>query len=149
VYDGRALPLDTLFKRLTRHNFQRRSFSMRRLLVAFLTLLFCAASVSPAAQNAKPSNTSQAGAANAKPAVKRGPVFRSTKEQIKQAQALLKARGFYNGQGDGKLDDDTRAALRKYQEAEALKVTGTLNKVTLEKMGIILTDKQKGWKPAT
>ncbi|MDX6269835.1 MAG: N-acetylmuramoyl-L-alanine amidase [Acidobacteriota bacterium] len=122
---------------------------MRRLLVAFLTLLCCAASVPLAAQNAvRPSNTPQADA-NSKPAVKRAPVFRSTKEQIKQAQALLKTRGFYGGQGDGKLNDDTRAALRKYQEAEGLKVTGTLNKVTLERMGIVLTDRQKEWKPAT
>jgi hypothetical protein len=33
--------------------------------------------------------------------------------------------------------------LKKYQAAEQLKVTGTLNKVTLEKMNIQLTDKQK------
>jgi hypothetical protein len=33
--------------------------------------------------------------------------------------------------------------LRKYQQAEGLKVTGTLNKITLEKMNIALTEKQK------
>lgn len=121
---------------------------MRRLLIVFLTLLCAAASVSLAAQNAKPSNTSQTNA-NARPSVKRGPVFRSTKEQIKQAQALLRTRGFYGGQDDGKLSAETRAALRKYQEAEGLKVTGTLNKATLERMGVVLTDKQKEWKPAT
>jgi len=33
--------------------------------------------------------------------------------------------------------------LRKYQQAEGLKVTGTLNKITLEKMNITLTEKQK------
>ncbi|MCA1604636.1 MAG: peptidoglycan-binding protein [Acidobacteria bacterium] len=74
---------------------------------------------------------------------KRGPVFRANKEQIKQAQAILKTRGFFAGGDTGKLDLDTRAGLKKYQEAESLKVTGTLNKVTLEKMGIVLTDKQK------
>ena len=74
---------------------------------------------------------------------KRGPVFRATKEQINQAQALLKSRGFYSGEQIGKLDDATRDGLRKYQQAEGLKVTGTLNKVTLEKMNITLTDKQK------
>ena len=74
---------------------------------------------------------------------KRGPVFRATKEQINQAQALLKARGFYGGEQLGKLDDATREGLRKYQQAEGLKVTGTLNKVTLEKMNIALTEKQK------
>ena len=74
---------------------------------------------------------------------KRGPIFRATKEQINQAQALLKNRGFYSGEQIGKLDDATREGLRKYQQAEGLKVTGTLNKVTLEKMNITLTDKQK------
>ena len=74
---------------------------------------------------------------------KRGPVFRANKEQIKQAQAILKTRGFFAGEDTGKLDPDTRAGLKKYQEAESLRVTGTLNKVTLEKMGIVLTDKQK------
>lgn len=74
---------------------------------------------------------------------KRGPVFRATKEQINQAQALLKSRGFYNGEQIGKLDDATREGLRKYQIAEGLKVTGTLNKITLEKMNIPLTEKQR------
>ena len=74
---------------------------------------------------------------------KRGPVFRANKDQIKQAQAILKTRGFYAGEETGKLDPDTRAGLKKYQGGESLKVTGTLNKITLEKMGIVLTDKQK------
>ena len=74
---------------------------------------------------------------------KRGPVFRATKEQINQAQAVLKTRGFYNGEQIGKLDDATREGLRKYQQAEGLKVTGTLNRITLEKMNIPLTEKQK------
>jgi len=74
---------------------------------------------------------------------KRGPVFRATRDQINQAQALLKSRGFYAGEQVGKLDDATRDGLRKYQQAEGLKVTGTLNKITLEKMNITLTDKQK------
>jgi hypothetical protein len=52
-------------------------------------------------------------------------------------------RGFYAGEQIGKLDDATREGLRKYQQAEGLKVTGTLNKITLEKMNITLTDKQR------
>ena len=78
-----------------------------------------------------------------KQGTKRGPVFRATKDQINQAQAILKERGFYSGERIGKLDDATREGLRKYQQAEGLKVTGTLNRVTLEKMNITLTDKQK------
>jgi peptidoglycan hydrolase-like protein with peptidoglycan-binding domain len=78
-----------------------------------------------------------------KQGAKRGPIFRANKEQINQAQAILKERGFYGGEQIGKLDDATRDGLRKYQQAEGLKVTGTLNKITLEKMNITLTEKQK------
>jgi hypothetical protein len=49
----------------------------------------------------------------------------------------------YSGEETGKLDDATRDGLKKYQEANGVKVTGTLNQMTLEKMGIELTDKQK------
>jgi len=74
---------------------------------------------------------------------KRAPVFRANKEQIMQAQKMLKTKGIYSGEETGKLDDATREGLKKFQADNALKVTGTLNQVTLEKMGIILTDKQK------
>jgi hypothetical protein len=47
------------------------------------------------------------------------------------------------GGEEGKLDDATRDGLGKYQEANGLKVTKTLNAATLEKMGIALTDAQK------
>jgi peptidoglycan hydrolase-like protein with peptidoglycan-binding domain len=71
-------------------------------------------------------------------------IFRATKDQIADAQKLLKQKGMYSGDETGKLDDATREGLKKFQEASGIKVTGTLNKVTLEKMGIELTDKQKG-----
>lgn len=74
---------------------------------------------------------------------KRGPIFRANKDQVKQAQALLKQRSFYAGEQTGKLDDATREGLKKYQAAENIKATGTLNRLTLEKMSITLTDKQK------
>jgi len=88
-------------------------------------------------------NSSSSAKTGAKQATKRGPVFRATKDQINQAQSLLKSRGLYGGEQIGKLDDATREALRKYQQAEGIKVTGTLNKLTLEKMNIELTEKQK------
>lgn len=74
---------------------------------------------------------------------KRGPVFRASKEQITQAQKMMKEKSMYSGEETGKLDDATREGLKKYQEANGVKVTGTLNLMTLEKMGIELTDKQK------
>lgn len=116
---------------------------MRKNLIALLSLLL-AFSLTAIAQNenTKPKNTNTS-AKTTNSNKKRSPVFRADKSQVKQAQAILKQRGFYAGEQTGKLDADTRAGLRKYQEAEKIKVTGTLNKVTLEKMGIALTDKQK------
>ncbi len=113
---------------------------MKRLLTAILAATLSLSAVA-AAQTNNPSTPN----ANANAPRKRGPVFRATKEQIKQAQALLKARGLYAGDSTGKLDQPTRDGLRKYQEAEKLKVTGTLNAATLQKMNVALTDKQKEW----
>ena len=114
---------------------------MKRL--PFLVLsLFLVLSIS-VAQNQNTNANSNGSSNSNKVATNRKPIFRATADQIKQAQAILKQRGFYSGEQIGKLDTDTRAGLRKYQQAEGLKVTGTLNKVTLVKMGIALTDKQK------
>lgn len=109
---------------------------MKNILTLTL-LLLCVFSTSAMAQNLTSTST------GTKQEKKRGPVFRATKDQINQAQAILKQRGFYAGEQIGRLDDATRDGLRKYQQAEGLKVTGTLNKLTLEKMNITLTEKQK------
>lgn len=111
---------------------------MKKLLTLTLPFL-CVFTTAVMARN----ETTPIPQSTTKQTTKRGPVFRATKDQINQAQALLKSRGFYSGEQIGKLDDATREGLRRYQQAEGLKVTGTLNKVTLEKMNITLTDKQK------
>ena len=111
---------------------------MKNILTLTL-LLLCVFNTGVMAQN----STSTSTKTGTKQGTKRGPVFRATKDQINQAQAILKQRGFYGGEQIGKLDDATRDGLRKYQQAEGLKVTGTLNKITLEKMNIELTEKQK------
>jgi peptidoglycan hydrolase-like protein with peptidoglycan-binding domain len=74
---------------------------------------------------------------------KKAAPFRATKDQITDAQNVMKSKSMISGDVSGKLDDATRASLKKYQEANGLKVTGTLNQVTLEKMGIALTESQK------
>lgn len=120
---------------------------MRKLPLVALSLL-AAVSFATATQNQNSNtsaNTNANGVTNGNKSTNanHSPIFRATADQIKQAQAILKQRGFYNGEQIGKLDPDTRAGLRKYQQAESLKVTGALNKVTLVKMGIALTDRQK------
>ena len=114
---------------------------MKKLVsIAMLCLAVCA--VTATAQNTNTTSSTNTSSA-AKPKAPRKPIFRATKDQIKQAQKILKDRNFYSGVETGKLDADTRAGLKKYQTAESLKATGTLNKITLEKMNIELTERQR------
>lgn len=68
---------------------------------------------------------------------KRGPVFRAVKDQVMQVQKMLKVTE------TGKMTKEDREALKKWQTENGLKATGGVNKETLEKMNIVLTDKQK------
>ncbi|MCZ0813957.1 MAG: peptidoglycan-binding domain-containing protein [Pseudomonadota bacterium] len=49
-------------------------------------------------------------------------------------EAQLLAQGFNPGRSDGQFDDNTRAALRRYQEARGLPVTGYVDRRTLNRM---------------
>ncbi|HEY8559608.1 MAG TPA: peptidoglycan-binding domain-containing protein [Pyrinomonadaceae bacterium] len=101
---------------------------MKKLIfLMFATLLL---SVSMLAQ-------SSAATTSSSPETTKRVVFRATKEQVTAVQKMLKTPE------TGKMDDAFRAEIKKYQSANGLKATGTLNRATLEKMGIILTDKQK------
>ena len=102
------------------------------------------------AKTANPAKTTTATSAKATTAAastedkpKKAAPFRATPDQIKAAQKMLKDGKMYAGEETGKLDDSTRGGLKKFQEAKGVKVTGTLNATTLDKMGISLTDKQK------
>jgi len=74
---------------------------------------------------------------------KRRGIFRATKGQITQIQTMFKKDSSYKGEITGKFNDDFRASIRDFQVKNELKKTGTLNRATLEKLGIPLTDKQK------
>ncbi len=115
---------------------------MKRILSAAFVFAFLL-SMEASAQNNANSNANSAASTSANSNRRRGPIFRANKDQINQAQAILKQRGFMTGDATGKLDTETRAALKKYQGAESLRVTGTLNRVTLEKMNITLTERQR------
>jgi peptidoglycan hydrolase-like protein with peptidoglycan-binding domain len=126
-------------------------------LAVFVSLMAGAAVYSQDTTEAKPTQPKTITISEAKPkpaapptktAEKRGPVFRPTKDQIKQAQALLKEKSLYKGEATGTYNDETRDAIRSFQKDGGLKETGTLNRATLEKMNIALTDSQKAI-PAT
>jgi peptidoglycan hydrolase-like protein with peptidoglycan-binding domain len=91
-----------------------------------------------AATASTPSSSSTASTTGKRPAP-----FRANEEQIKAAQKVLVDNKMYSGTQSGDLDDATREGIGKYQQANNLKVTKTINAATLEKMGIALTDAQK------
>ena len=57
-------------------------------------------------------------------------------EIVWRVQSKLKQLGYYDGMVDGQLGSQTAAAIRRYQIAERLKVTGNLNTQTLRSLGI-------------
>lgn len=59
-------------------------------------------------------------------------------EEIKKAKEALKAKGLNPGPIDGTLDSKTQQALRDFQKANKLPVTGVLDPQTAEKLGVKL-----------
>lgn len=84
----------------------------------------------------------QKGLEPAKSSTSRRSSFRPSKDQIEIAQTKLKTAGLYIGDADGKYNKELRAAIRNYQSANGLKRKGSLNRATLEKMEIELTESQ-------
>ena len=107
------------------------------LLLAAALFVFAGAAMAQATATATPSPSTTTEKA------KRPPVFRPTKDQIKQVQGILNEKKLYSGEPSGKYDDATRAGIKSFQKDNGLRETGTLNRATLEKFGVELTDKQK------
>ncbi|MCK6561849.1 peptidoglycan-binding protein [candidate division KSB1 bacterium] len=59
-----------------------------------------------------------------------------TKEEMTALQNALIAAKAYHGKANGMLDTATKAALRRYQQDNKLKVTGEPNAETLDKLGV-------------
>ncbi|MGH7797093.1 MAG: peptidoglycan-binding protein [Candidatus Binatia bacterium] len=60
-----------------------------------------------------------------------------TSEDIKKAQKALKAKGLNPG-ADGRMDAKTQQALRDFQKANDLPITGVLDEKTAAKLGVNL-----------
>lgn len=105
------------------------------LLLALALFVFAGAAMAQATATATPSTTTEK--------AKRPPVFRPTKDQIKQVQSILKDKKLYSGEASGTYNDETRTGIKSFQKDNGLRETGTLNRATLEKFGVELTDKQK------
>src|SRR4051812_14311168 len=107
--------------------------------VLFVVLLLASFTVFASAQGTMSSSSS----ASSDSKSTKGPVFRPTKDQIKQVQGMLKDKKLYSGEATGSYNDDTRTGIKSFQKDSGLKQTGTLNRATLEKFGVVLTDAQK------
>ena len=57
-------------------------------------------------------------------------------EEIRRAQEALKTKGYDPGAASGNLHAGTQEALRKYQKANNLPVTGVLDERTAETLGV-------------
>ena len=56
--------------------------------------------------------------------------------EVKQAQEALQAKGYYTGSIDGIIGPKTRQAIRDYQAAEKIQVTGSLDAETASRLGV-------------
>ena len=63
-------------------------------------------------------------------------------------QTKLKQLGYYNGVIDGQMGSQTAAAIRRFQIAQRLKVTGELNSQTLRRLGIAVPKWRAPRKPS-
>jgi hypothetical protein len=70
-----------------------------------------------------------------------GPIYASSPEYdpgqvVANVQSALQQQGYYQGEIDGVLGPQTRAALAEYQSAQDLEPTGAVDEPTLERLGI-------------
>jgi carboxyl-terminal processing protease len=63
---------------------------------------------------------------------------RASADDVKKAKEALKAQGHNPGTIDGNMDDRTQQALRDFQQANKLPVTGVLDQQTAAKLGVTL-----------
>jgi peptidoglycan hydrolase-like protein with peptidoglycan-binding domain len=72
---------------------------------------------------------------SATPAESQDSAQRGSGMSIRHAQQVLKDKGYYKADVDGKYGPETRAALEKYQQDENLTVTGRLDHDTAARLG--------------
>lgn len=70
-----------------------------------------------------------------------GPVYASNPSEdpgqvIANVQSALQQQGYYQGEIDGILGPETRAALAEYQTAQGIEPTGAVDEPTLETLGM-------------
>ena len=59
-----------------------------------------------------------------------------TPERISEIQTALAKKGLYSGEPNGKWDESTSEAMKKFQAAHGLTPTGKFDALTLQKLGL-------------
>ncbi len=59
-----------------------------------------------------------------------------TPDRISEIQSALAGSGYFQGDPNGRWDSNTVAALQKFQSANRIDVTGKLDAITLQKLGL-------------
>ena len=110
------------------------------LLILSVCLLFSIGifAQDDAAKTEKTEKSASTSESSTKPAA-----FRPTKDQIRKGQEILIEKKLWDGEATG-VYGESRPAIKAYQKANGLEQNGKFDKPTLAKMGIPLTDKQKG-----
>jgi len=71
-----------------------------------------------------------------------GPIYASSPQEdpaqvVANVQSALQEQGYYQGEIDGVLGPQTRAALAEYQSAQGIEPTGAVDEPTLETLGMV------------
>jgi peptidoglycan hydrolase-like protein with peptidoglycan-binding domain len=105
------------------------------LLASSATVVYGAAQPSTAQTTTKKksvSSKSKKKKVAAKPKGQKAP----TPDRIKEIQTALQREGAYQGEPNGKWDDATAEAMKKYQDKNGLSPSGKIDALTLEKLGL-------------
>jgi peptidoglycan hydrolase-like protein with peptidoglycan-binding domain len=61
-----------------------------------------------------------------------------SQSDMRKVEEALKAKGYDPGAVDGKVDKQTNAAIREFQEKNKLQATGDMDQPTAEALGVII-----------
>ena len=93
-------------------------------------------SSNPSGKNSTSAKRGSAKSAASKRARKQPGQKAPTPDRVSEIQAALARNGSFTGPPSGKWDDDTTAAMRRFQASHGLNASGKLDAPTLQRLGL-------------